>query len=153
MKMKTRRQSRILELITQYDIETQEELLRRLDESGLTVTQATISRDIKELRLVKVLGANGKYRYVAAKVDTADQNNRFFMLFAESVTDVSVGGNIVCIKCHTGMAQAVCASMDTMKWSGLLGTLAGEDTIFALCSDDKMAGELAVQLRKLFQTR
>lgn len=148
--MKTVRKMKILELIQTHDIETQDELLQQLKACGHNVTQATISRDIKELRLVKALNENGKYRYVSSQQDSADISSKFNAIFAEAVYSVSNGQNIVCIKCNSGMAQAVCASLDSMQWSGIVGTLAGEDTIFVLCVDEAAAISMTEDLRKLY---
>lgn len=147
--MKTRRQSRIIELISEYNIETQDELLEMLKQSGFNVTQATVSRDIKELRLVKTSGAGGRYRYVASQPDTPDISSKFYTLFSDSVSSVDNGQNIVCIKCHTGMAQAVCASMDAIRLENVVGTLAGDDTIFVLCRSEVNAIELVNELRAI----
>lgn len=150
--MKSKRQKMILELIEQQSIETQDELLELLSKAGFNVTQATISRDIKELKLVKISTANGKYRYVASKSDMPDSSARFYSLFKDSVWEVNYGMNTVCIKCHIGMAQAVCASMDTVitKWNGIIGTLSGDDTIFILCKDVESAKTLTEQLTSIF---
>lgn len=147
--MKTRRQSRIIELISEYNIETQDELLEMLKQSGFNVTQATVSRDIKELRLVKTSGAGGRYRYVASQPDTPDISSKFYTLFSDSVSSVDNGQNTVCIKCHTGMAQAVCASMDAIRLENVVGTLAGDDTIFVLCRSEVNAIELVNELRAI----
>lgn len=150
-KMKTRRQCKILELIQERDIETQEDLLKYLCEGGYNVTQATVSRDIKELRLVKTLDKNGKYKYVSTKNDTPTAPSQFLSMFLNSVSSVDYALNTVCIKCHFGgTAQAVCASIDTMQWDGIVGTIAGEDTIFILCRTENAAATLVGELRKLF---
>ena len=150
--MKTRRQCKILELIHENSIETQEDLLRLLFESGYNVTQATVSRDIKELRLIKSLGSNGRYRYVSSQPEAPDISSKFYSMFADSVSNVCHGQNIVCIKCFSGMAQAVCASMDSFNFERALGTLAGEDTIFVLCSNETDAIDLEGELKKLILT-
>ena len=147
--MKTRRHEKILELINSYDIDTQDELLRRLGQTGFDVTQATISRDIKELRLVKILSPNGRYKYSAEKAPKHDISAKFYTLFADSVLSVVDACNLVVIKTMTGMAQAVCASMDSLEWKGIVGTLAGEDTIFVACLSNAAAQEIALELKKL----
>lgn len=147
--MKTRRHEKILELISAYDIDTQDELLRRLSEAGFEVTQATVSRDIKELRLVKTLSTNGKYKYSTGKTLTHDISAKFYSLFADSVLSVVEACNLVVIKTMTGMAQAVCASMDPLEWKGIVGTLAGEDTIFVACVSNAAAQEIVQELKKL----
>lgn len=147
--MKTRRHGKILDLIQQYEIDTQEELLNRLKDSGFDVTQATVSRDIKELRLVKVLSGKGKYRYSTGQDGTRDISSKFRSLFEDSVISVEAAGNLVVIKCITGMAQAVCASMDASAPKSFVGTLAGEDTILAICKTAETAIEKQEELRKL----
>lgn len=151
--MKTRRHAKILELIHQHNIDTQDELLRLLCDGGFDVTQATVSRDIKELRLIKTLSDDGKYKYATGKDASKDISSKFFSLFADSALSVERGCNIVSIKCLTGMAQAVCASMDSIHWEGVVGTLAGDDTIFILCKDDNVAAQHLAELKKLIVGR
>lgn len=147
--MKTRRHAKILELIKEHDIETQDELLRYLRESGFDVTQATVSRDIKELRLVKSLSHTGKYKYSTGSENVNDMSSKFYSLFADSVLSVDAAMNMVVVKCMTGMAQAVCAAMDATYWQGFVGTLAGEDTIFIVCRSEAAAAETQEEFSKL----
>ena len=147
--MKTRRHAKILELISERDIDTQDELLRCLRESGFEVTQATVSRDIKELRLVKTNYSEGEYKYSVGQDHTKNVSSKFFSLFADSVLTVDSANNMVVIRCMTGMAQAICAAMDSIQWKGALGTVAGDDTIFVVCRDDASAKEMEEQLKKL----
>ncbi|MEG2038934.1 MAG: arginine repressor [Oscillospiraceae bacterium] len=148
--MKSKRHAKILELITQKPIDTQEELLTQLNIAGFTVTQATVSRDIKELRLVKKLSSEGQYRYATAHSD--DKYNisfKFHAIFTESVNSVDLAQNIVVVKCYTGMANAACAAMDSMEWQGIVGTLAGDDTIMVVMRNEDSALALVEQLKKL----
>ncbi len=147
--MKTRRHTKILELINEYTIDTQEELLRRLRADGFDVTQATVSRDIKELRLIKTLSNDGKYKYSAGKDNTKDYSSKFYSLLADSAVSINCAVNLVVIKCLTGMAQAVCASMDSIHWEGVVGTLAGDDTIFIACKNETIAEQLVAELKKM----
>ncbi|MEG1426382.1 MAG: arginine repressor [Oscillospiraceae bacterium] len=147
--MKTRRHGKILELIKDNDIDTQDELLRCLRDAGYDVTQATVSRDIKELRLVKVLSKMGKYRYSTGQENARDISSKFYSLFGDSVLSVEAAQNVIVIKCMTGMAQAVCASMDASVAQEFVGTLAGEDTVFAICKSNEIALEKQEELRKL----
>lgn len=150
--MKTRRHAKILELIREHDIETQDELLRHLREAGFDVTQATVSRDIKELRLVKTLSASGRYKYSTGSGESApDMSSKFYALFTDSALAVDSAQNMLVIKCMNGMAQAVCASMDAMYWKDFVGTLAGEDTIFVVCRTEAAARETQEALRKLLR--
>ena len=131
--MKKKRQQLILQLIAEFSISTQEELLQRLQESGMQVTQATISRDIKELRIVKLMGENGQYRYaVNDKPEEEHLENKFRSIFVHSVKSADSASNTLVLRCYTGMAQAACAAFDSMHWDGFVGSLAGDDTIFAL---------------------
>ena len=147
--MKTRRHAKILELIKEHDIDTQDELLRHLREEGFDVTQATVSRDIKELRLVKTLSRSGKYKYSTGSETTNDMSAKFYSLFSDSVLSVEAAMNMLVVKCMTGMDQAVCASMDAMHWQNFVGTLAGEDTIFIVCRSEAAAQEAQEEFRKL----
>lgn len=148
--MKARRHAKILELINEFNIDTQEELLRRLREAGFEVTQATVSRDIKELRLVKTLSQDGKYKYSISKDSINDDfSSKFYSLFSDSAVHVNYACNLVIIKCLTGMANAVCAAMDSMHWEGAAGTLAGDDTIFIAMKNEEYAQKLAAELKKL----
>ncbi len=148
--MKTKRQLKIVEFVKNKSVETQEDLLNMLRAEGFVVTQATISRDIKELRLVKTLGTDGKYRYSVAAQENQDVPSRFLSIFNEAVISIENAMNIVCLHCHTGMAQAVCASMDSMHFQSVVGTIAGDDTIFVLCRDIDNAEALVAELNRLF---
>ncbi len=147
--MKKKRLELILKTIETRDIATQEELLLSLRENGLDVTQATVSRDIKELGLVKSMGRNGKYRYSATKSAGTEAAKNFHSLIAPSVLWVDYAVNTVVIKCYAGMAQAVCAAIDTMELGGVVGTLAGDDTIFVLCRSEELAVELMQTVKDL----
>ena len=148
--MKAKRHAKILEFIQQNEIETQDEILEKLKRCGFEVTQATISRDIKELRLVKTLSSTGKYRYTSVKSDTGDLSAKFYTLFVNSITNVDYAGNTVVLRCYAGMAQAVCAALDAMQWEGLVGTLAGDDTIFVLLRTESYAVKMVQNLKKMF---
>lgn len=146
--MKTRRQATILDLINEYSIETQEELLTRLKEKGYNVTQATVSRDIKELRLLKTLSNDGKYRYTSSAKSNSDVNGGLNGFINSSVISVKSAQNIVVIKTLAGMANAICASIDSYEHKGIVGTLAGDDTIFIVCSDNNQADEFVFEIHK-----
>ena len=149
--MKERRHAKILELIGKFSIDTQEELLRRLREEGYDVTQATVSRDIKELRLIKALSPDGKYQYSTGQESSKDLSSKFAFLLADNAVSVSFVGNILVIKCLTGMANAVCAAMDLVEWEGIVGTLAGDDTIFVLMQSAEEAGRLCGALQRMLR--
>ena len=151
--MKTMRHALILEIIESKDIETQEELAEELKNHGVNVTQATVSRDIKELRLIKTLSSDGKYKYSTGKETGRDISSKFFSLFADSALSVDNAMNIVVIKTFTGMANAVCAAMDALQWNGVVGTVAGDDTILVLCKEEAIAAQLVQELKKLIAGR
>ena len=148
--MKTSRHKKILELISEYPIYRQEDLLDHLKSSGYDVTQATVSRDIRELRLVKTATPEGGYRYVtsAAAGKTAHAPTRFEMIFRESVIRVDYANNIVLVKCFSGMANAACELFDSMVWSDVVGTLSGDDTFLALMRSEEAARVLCTELEK-----
>lgn len=151
--MKTRRHTKILELISEYQVDTQEELLRRLKDAGFDVTQATVSRDIKELRLVKILSADGKYRYANNQEPSRDISGIFYSLFEDSAIEVDNAMNLVVIKCLTGMANAVCAALDGLRWEKVVGTVAGDDTLLVITKTPEAALELKEDLKKLISGR
>ncbi len=147
--MKKRRQAKILELITAKEIETQEELQALLLSYGYEVTQATISRDIKELRLVKDLSPKGRYVYSTGKKRSDNITHRAGGIFNESIVSIDFAMNMIVIKCFPGMANAACAAIDSMNQSEILGTIAGDDTIFMLCRNEEMALTITNKLRKM----
>lgn len=146
--MKSGRHAKILEIISQYPVETQDEIIMRLKEAGYKATQATISRDIKDLRLVKTLGSNGKYRYLTADSRSADLRSDFVQLFSGSVTTIDRAENLVVIKTYSGMANAVCASLDAAENAAVVGTIAGDDTIFVACRTGESAAALIDSLKQ-----
>lgn len=149
--MKLKRQAKILEIIQRQPVDTQEELQRVLKEDGFLVTQATVSRDIKEMRLVKVLDTDGRYRYSVERKEGMKISSKFHSLFADTVISVSYASNIVVVKCLNGMASAVCAAMDSLHWEGLIGTLAGDDTFIGIAASEQRAADLTEELRKLMR--
>lgn len=150
--MKTKRQTKILELIREHHIETQSELLERLKEEGFKVTQATVSRDIKEMRLVKVPGSNGEYKYASETVSEETEESHSY-LFSTAVTSVDYAHTLVVIKTKVGMAQAVCAALDSTSRAGVLGTIAGDDTIFVATRADSVSIGLVSDLKKLMSDK
>ena len=137
--MKSKRQDRIVSLISEHVIETQDELIEKLVQEGYSVTQATISRDIRELKISKMLGEGGKYHYVLPGVTTNPAGKDLRNTYMASVLSVVCGQNIVVIKTHPGLAQAVAAGIDGMHLSDILGCVAGDDTIFAVTHDSETA--------------
>ncbi len=131
--MKKNRQTVIAELIEENSIGTQEELLDRLLKMGINVTQATVSRDIKELRIVKRAASDGEYRYFLPSRLPEENTSKYMSILVGSAILTDVAQNIVILKCHVGTAQAACAALDSMGLEGVAGTLAGDDTIFVAC--------------------
>lgn len=147
--MKPNRQAKILELIAAKDIETQEQLLNELDSCGFPATQATISRDIKELRLIKELGPNGTYRYsAAAKQREHSSSAKLNSIFKQCVIACDHAQNIVVIKTMPGLASAACSAIDAMGSDDVVGTLAGDDTAFLLLRDTTSATSLCTDIRR-----
>ena len=140
--MKSARQTMILELIDQYDIDTQDELASMLKARGLKVTQATVSRDIKELRLIKVLSDDGTYKYATVDKAEADLKDRFINIFAHSVISLSATGNLVIIKTIPGTASAAAEAVDSMRMEEVVGTIAGDNSIFIAVKDSVDTEEL-----------
>lgn len=151
--MKKRRHAKILELISAKDIETQEELQTYLLKCGYEVTQATISRDIKELRLVKELNDKGRYIYSTGKKSSNDAFRRTSGIFSDSIVSVEHALNTVCIKCFPGMAVAVCTAIDAMEWTGVVGTISGDDTIFVLCKTEDFAKIFTMNMEKILHVK
>jgi len=128
--MKTKRHSKIVELINSYDIETQEELAQRLEEGGFAVTQATVSRDIRDLKLSKVVMANGKQKYsLMPKQDGISE--KYVRILGEAFVSMDMAQNILVVKTVSGMAMAAAAALDSMQMSEIVGCIAGDDTIMA----------------------
>lgn len=144
--MKESRQRAILEIIAAGDIETQNQLIDALNSAGVRSTQATISRDIKELRLVKELTPRGTYRYAAPAGDAADHGEKLKTIFHESVKSFVCAQNIVVIKTLPGLAPAACSAIDRMNLKDLAGTIAGDDTAFIAMVDNESAAELCRRL-------
>lgn len=139
--MKNARQTAILSIIEQYDVETQEELAARLRDMGILVTQATVSRDIKELRLLKVLSAKGGYKYATADKAENGLSDRFVRMFVDSVLSITYAGNIIVIKTLSGSANVAAEAIDSMRWPEILGTMAGDNTILAIVHDETEAAK------------
>ena len=151
--MKLSRHTKILDLIAKYSIDTQEELARRLADSGYNVTQATVSRDIKDLKLVKVLGDNGVYKYVQSggrENNSADKN--FNSILVSSVINIEFAINIVVIKTHSVMAQAVGFVIDSLGFDEIIGCVAGDDTLLCVTKTEKNAAFLADKIKLMIKS-
>ena len=150
--MKTQRQAKILELVSQQDVQTQEQLLDMLQKAGYICTQATISRDIKELRIVKELSREGIYRYsITAQNSGSSISTRLNAIFLECITGVDHAQNMVVIHTIPGLAGAAASAVDAMKMQSVLGSIGGDDTVLIVLRDSSSAAELSAQLQNLLK--
>lgn len=149
--MKYNRHAKILEIIENYDIETQDELVAKLKEHGMDVTQATVSRDIKELRLVKVTSADGKSRYKAMNNDSGVISDKLLTILREGYVSSDYANNILVVKTLPGMAQAVASAIDSLGWPEIIGTIAGDDTIMIVTRAERIAEEMQERITSLLK--
>lgn len=147
--MKATRHTKILELIERYEIETQEELSDYLRREGYQVTQATVSRDIRELKLTKVAQENGKQRYASLSEPGGDMNGKYVRVFKEGFRSADTAQNILVVKTVSGMAMAVAAALDNMQCDEIVGSIAGDDTIMCAVRTSAEAESLLARLKKL----
>ena len=147
--MKSKRHNKVLEIINQSEIETQEELAEELKKNGFDVTQATVSRDIKLLKLVKVQSESGKYRYIAPTKEERDINDKLYSILANAAISVDKVDKFVVIKTLTGAASAVAEAIDNIYTNDVAGTIAGDNTIFVLSRTEEKAIELMEKVRKV----
>ena len=151
--MKYKRQSKIIELINAFDIYTQEDLADKLGRSGFAATQATISRDIKELKLLKIPAANsnGQYKYATANHDEEKTDVKFFNILNETVTTINTARNLIVVKTYSGMAQAAGAAIDAISFPETIGSIAGDDTLLLVFASDENAEHVAQKLSKMIR--
>lgn len=149
--MKYNRHAKILELIESYDIETQDELAEKLKELGMEVTQATISRDIKELRLVKVMTNEGKAKYAAMNSDTGVLSEKLLTILRGGYVSSDYANNILVVKTLPGMAPAVASAIDSLGWSEIVGTIAGDDTIMVVTRAERIAEEIQGKFNRILE--
>ena len=149
--MKSVRHNLILEIIENKDIETQEELAEELKRRNVKVTQATVSRDIKELRLLKVLAEGGRYKYATVERAEKGMSDRFIRILSESILSVESAGNLIVIKTITASANAGCEAIDSMKWPEVLGTIAGDNTILIIARSEAAVAILLQKFDNLIQ--
>ena len=148
--MKSQRQAKIMEIITNRDIETQEHLLQELNKAGFRSTQATISRDIKELRIVKELTSFGTYRYTTATSEVGGTfSSKLNTIFRQCVTRFDYAQNMVVIHTLPGLASAAASAVDAMNMSVVLGTIAGDDTVFIVMRDNNAAAVFCGEIKNL----
>lgn len=149
--MKTVRQVAILEIIEKQDIETQEELADALRQRGITVTQATVSRDIKELRLLKVLAPSGVYKYATADKAENGLSERFVRMLAESVLSVTHANNLIVVKTLNGSANVAAEALDSFHWPEVLGTLAGDNTILMIIRSNEEVLQVVTRIQDMMK--
>lgn len=152
MKQKNKRHIAILGLIEKENIDTQDDLTKKLENMGIRATQATISRDIKELHLVKVMHENNKYCYEQRGVTGSSNTimpSKSINIIRESIIHINFAQNLVIIKCYAGMAQAACAALDAASHPEIIGTLAGDDTIFLATESKEQAQTLMLGLSSM----
>lgn len=152
MEMKQQRQNAIREILSARSVSTQQELMDALEEKGMIATQATVSRDIRELGIVKQQDASGKFRYCLPQRKDVSRIS-LPLIVTEAVRSVDCAANIVVVKCRSGMADAACAALDDMALDWVVGTIAGDDTIFILLRTQKQAAGFAAQLRQLLSEK
>lgn len=147
--MKADRQSKIIDLISRYDIETQEELAEHLNREGFQVTQATISRDIREMKLTKIAVAGGKQKYAVMHPPGPDMNEKYLRVLRDGFSSMDMAQNILVVKTVSGMAMAVAAALDAMHWTEIAGCIAGDDTIMCAVRSAEDTVRVMEKIRKI----
>lgn len=150
--MKVTRHAKILEIINSKDIETQEELAEELKKGGMDVTQATVSRDIKELKLIKVLSDRGKYKYATLQHTESFLSNKLVNIFTQTVVRVENVSNFVVVKTISGSAAAAAEAIDSLNFEGIAGTIAGDNTIFVLTRNPDNAQEITQKMKRMLNS-
>ncbi len=149
--MKSARHAKILEIIRKHNVETQEELMERLQGEGYPVTQATVSRDIRELNLVKVAFGNGRQKYAGRDEDQEELSRKYVRVFRDGFRSMDMAQNILVIKTVPGMAMAVAAALDTMECHEIVGSIAGDDTIMCAIRTVEETAALMKRLRRIIE--
>ena len=149
--MKKNRHEKIIEIVEKYDVETQDDLIEYLRKTGYEVTQATVSRDIRELKLTKVMGENGSYRYELPKTNESLSAFKFSHALAESITAVDYAMHTVVVKTFPGMAQAVAVGIDNLHLPVILGCVAGDDTIIIIVRNAEAAADLNTRIKEIIR--
>ena len=149
--MKRIRQEKLLELVSKYEIDTQDELIERLRECGFEVTQATISRDIRELNISKMTTGKGTYRYVLPKQNVPAYNMKFSSALIDALISVDYACNIIVLKTHAGLANALAVGLDSMHLENILGCVAGDDTILLVARSEECASKIADRFRSMIK--
>lgn len=151
--MKKNRLEKIMEVVSTREVGTQDELITYLKEAGYDVTQATVSRDIRELKLAKVMTGQGSYRYVLPREEVAESKLHISNALAETIVRVECANNLVVLHTYPGMAQAVALEVDNLRHGNILGCVAGDDTILIVSSDNDSAALISEQIRELIRGR
>ena len=149
--MKARRQAMIREIVESQSIQTQEELAEALRAHGMVVTQATVSRDIKEMHLLKVLADNGNYRYATMEMGDSVMNDRLIRMLSDSVIEISSANNLIVIHTLPGSAHVAAEAIDSLKWQEVLGTIAGDNTILAIIRCNEEVDEVVRRFHSLIK--
>ncbi len=151
--MKPGRQSKIIELVGKYEIETQEELASMLQDAGYQVTQATISRDIRELKLIKVATESGKQKYVVISGHEANVSEKYIRVLCDGLISIDMAQNIIVVKTVSGMAMAVAAALDSLHLDGVLGCIAGDDTIMCAVKTIEDTEHVVEKINRLIHSK
>lgn len=147
--MKINRHAKIIELINKYHIETQEELAEYLNQEGFKVTQATVSRDIRDLKLTKVPYEGGRQKYAVHQAVETEMNEKYIRILRDGYVSMDMAQNILVIKTVSGMAMAVCAAIDSLKWNEVVGSIAGDDTIMCVIRSTDDAVKIMDKISKI----
>lgn len=147
--MKSKRQEKIIEIIESYEIETQDELAEKLLEAGFATTQATISRDIREMKLTKISTPSGHQKYIALKNKDYHTSEKYKRVLADGILSLDSAQNLIVVKTVSGMAMAVAAALDSLHITEIMGCIAGDDTIMCVTRDNDMAKEVIKNIKKL----
>lgn len=149
--MKIERQAKIIELIHSYEIDTQEELALRLNKAGFSVTQATVSRDIRELKLTKITGRDGRSKYEVLQPVQTELNEKYIRIVKDATVSLDLAQNILVVKTVPGMAQGVGVALDSMNWDEVVGCIAGDDTIMCAIRTTEQAKDVLERLKKIIR--
>ncbi|MDR1247136.1 MAG: arginine repressor [Clostridiales Family XIII bacterium] len=147
--MRYSRQNKILELINSHEVETQEKLAELLKKNGYDVTQATVSRDIKELQLVKTMTPAGRYKYTVSATQERSVTDRFVKIFRETVQSVDHSGNIIVIKTLSGCANAAAEAVDSLNFTNILGSIAGDNTLMLVAAENADVPAIAARFNEM----
>lgn len=150
--MKIGRQTKIIELISKHSIETQEELAELLEQAGYIVTQATISRDIRELKLTKIAVDNGRQKYIVLKNQESGLNEKYVRVLRDGFVSMDIAQNIIVIKSISGMAMAVATALDALHFDGIVGCIAGDDTVMCVIRSNEEAVKVMEKLTKIVKS-